>query len=224
MPCLSCSNEKVFARKLCSGCYYRLRRRGTVARLNVQNVGLACSAMGCEQPAVSKGWCSAHYQKQLHPLRNSWKLIRSRYAGETPISWESFEAFLADVGERPTAKHQLRRVNEARPYSALNVRWVHPIPVKKDHMSKTDRAAYSKEWSLQTKYKITGEEHQKMLSEQGGKCAVCAEVADLHVDHCHAKGNVRGLLCVKCNRGLGYFRDRPELLTRAAAYLARSQK
>jgi hypothetical protein len=63
-----------------------------------------------------------------------------------------------------------------------------------------------------------------MSEEQDGKCAVCHEVAGLHVDHCHAKGSVRGLLCVRCNRGLGYFKDKPELLKRAAAYLVRSRE
>lgn len=224
MPCLSCGSPKTIARGLCSGCYYRLRRRGTVARKNVKNFGHSCSTSGCDQPASSKGFCPFHYQRQSHPLRNTWKLIRSRYAGETPVSWERFEAFLADVGERPTGKHQLRRGDESKPYGAGNIRWVRPVAIKKDHLSKTDRAAYAKEWALQTKYKITGDDLSQMEKEQGGKCAICETVTDLHVDRCHTEGSVRGLLCVRCNRGLGYFKDKPDLLKRAAAYLVRSRQ
>jgi hypothetical protein len=57
---------------------------------------------------------------------------------------------------------------------------------------------------------------------QAGRCAICKdpqEHTSAHLDHCHDSGVVRGFLCAHCNRGLGGFRDRPELLRGAAAYL-----
>jgi hypothetical protein len=39
------------------------------------------------------------------------------------------------------------------------------------------------------------------------------------IDHCHATGRVRGVLCSRCNLGLGYFRDNPENLANAVSYL-----
>lgn len=69
---------------------------------------------------------------------------------------------------------------------------------------------------------------ERMHAEQSGGCAICHRpipLGDGHasrsacVDHDHLTGCVRGLLCRKCNSGLGMFRDDPELLNAAAEYL-----
>ena len=79
-------------------------------------------------------------------------------------------------------------------------------------------------------YGITPEEYRAMLAAQGGLCAVCGDEpppggikasSRLHVDHDHATGKVRALLCTRCNRGIGYMRDRPDLLRLAAEYIER---
>ena len=69
---------------------------------------------------------------------------------------------------------------------------------------------------------ISADDFDARLEAQGGGCAICGErparVASLHLDHCHATGAVRGILCLSCNQGLGKFRDDPELLDAAARY------
>lgn len=50
-------------------------------------------------------------------------------------------------------------------------------------------------------------------------CKICGESRKLHVDHCHKTGKFRGILCHKCNRALGFFKDDPALLRRAADYI-----
>ena len=77
------------------------------------------------------------------------------------------------------------------------------------------------------KFGITLAEYQTMLAAQNGVCAICSESCksgrDLAVDHDHATGKVRALLCIRCNNGLGNFRDSLELLTSATRYLADHQ-
>lgn len=83
---------------------------------------------------------------------------------------------------------------------------------------------------LKRTYGITMEDYNRMFDEQEGLCCVCDKpgwtMADHHkltlvVDHCHASGDVRGLLCHNCNRALGLLKDSTENLQRAIQYLGR---
>lgn len=77
------------------------------------------------------------------------------------------------------------------------------------------------------RYGITRNDLERLLDEQGGVCAICAEpcsrIEVLCIDHDHETGAVRGLLCTGCNLGLGGFGDDPDRLVAAAAYLLRSE-
>jgi hypothetical protein len=71
-------------------------------------------------------------------------------------------------------------------------------------------------------YGITAEEYATILAAQRGACAICKQKRSyrLNVDHSHADGRVRGLLCRLCNgRLLTAARDNPETLRRGADYL-----
>jgi hypothetical protein len=88
--------------------------------------------------------------------------------------------------------------------------------------------------NLRKKYGISISEYEALLAGQGGRCAICGsdhpkatlrgKPASWHVDHDHVTGNVRGLLCAKCNLGLGSFEDSPESLRAAALYIEAANK
>lgn len=86
-------------------------------------------------------------------------------------------------------------------------------------------------------YGLTPEEYNEFFDSQNGLCAICHRPYDekkrpahlrdfqpkanrkLSVDHCHETGKVRGLLCQRCNTGLGFFSDNLELMRSAVQYL-----
>ena len=69
------------------------------------------------------------------------------------------------------------------------------------------------------KYGLTEEEYQKMYDAQRGLCALGCGKEVTCIDHCHASGKLRKLLCRNCNLALGFFMDDPELMRRAAIYI-----
>lgn len=94
-------------------------------------------------------------------------------------------------------------------------------------LSNPQRAALGvRNATLKAKYGIGVEEYESMLARQNGVCAICgadgpriAGGKNLHIDHCHKTGKLRGLLCQPCNTALGRFLEEPKLLRKAAAYL-----
>jgi hypothetical protein len=86
-----------------------------------------------------------------------------------------------------------------------------------------------KSYNLKTTYGISLESAKWIANEQNWQCPICEVTLNpddakklFNVDHHHGTGQIRGILCNKCNAGLGYFRDNPRLLRRAAAYLEES--
>lgn len=70
---------------------------------------------------------------------------------------------------------------------------------------------------------LTSEQFEELKLKQNFACAICSNELEpgrrTHIDHCHATGKVRGLLCENCNRGLGMFKDNKSYLENAIRYL-----
>lgn len=73
------------------------------------------------------------------------------------------------------------------------------------------------------KYGLTDEQYAEMLDQQDGRCAICRTddygIKGPQIDHCHDTGQVRGLLCNRCNLGIGQLGDDPERMEAAARYV-----
>lgn len=89
---------------------------------------------------------------------------------------------------------------------------------KEKYTSDEERTEAHKIRRLKERYNLTKDEFNEMLDAQNGICLICPNPASV-VDHDHKTNKVRGLLCSKCNLGIGYFQDNPELLVKAAEYL-----
>jgi hypothetical protein len=139
----------------------------------------------------------------------------------------------------------IKRIRINEPFGPLNWKWVlnrkmvltNPEDVRKE------RNKYAKEYrlkhprkakcqNLRRHFNITLDEYEVILERQNGTCAICgnnetavrrgtSELRYLAVDHCHESGKIRGLLCSKCNTGLGLLRDSKELLRKAIQYLTK---
>lgn len=76
---------------------------------------------------------------------------------------------------------------------------------------------------LKNRYGITLEQYERMLEQQGGVCALCDQPCstgqNLSVDHCHETGEVRGLLCRRCNTAIAREDEFPGWMSRASAYV-----
>lgn len=174
--------------------------------------------------------CKARYEANPEPAR-----ARSR----------AFEAANPEIARaRKSAAYQANREE----WSARNKAWREANPERKrtidrewSERNRERKAAVNKAWRaenldttrskkreyiLRTKYGIGTVQYEELLRLQGGGCAICGsrrpggpKNRSFAVDHHHATGAVRGLLCFHCNTAIGHLREDPELLQRAIEYL-----
>lgn len=178
--------------------------------------------------------------KKSHPFHAMWFERKSNDG--LCDEWLDFWKFVADIGERPGKSFTLVKLKEGK-YGPDNFRW-------RPHLTRESgeslKAWHARKWQARKdanpgwdnkrkkfgKYGVTAEDYERMLAEQDKKCAICEQpernlehwkytVKNLSIDHCHATGKVRGLLCSRCNVTLGQVEDSIELLGKMQVYLRR---
>ena len=131
---------------------------------------------------------------------------------------EKVRAREREYGKRKRSKPEYRERQRARQGESYRLR-------------KSQNPEYRREdWyrnNLKRYYNLTEQEYQQMYQAQGGLCAICGnpEISGrkLAVDHDHKSGLVRGLLCQRCNGGIGQLGDDISRLESAVVYLRRYQ-
>ena len=76
-------------------------------------------------------------------------------------------------------------------------------------------------------YGLTQNDIDRLVAAQGGVCAICGKAwtsQGPHVDHDHATGKVRGILCFRCNAALGHISDDPRIVRAMIDYLTKFKK
>jgi hypothetical protein len=228
-------------------------------------VAASCAVEGCGRAAVAGGLCDSHRKRKdrnnhldtkrpedwgakvKHPLYHTWAWQRREATNEgLSEAWKDFWRFVADVGERPTAKHKLRRRDDARPLGPDNFEWRKALEIVETTSTKEWRAAWSREYrvnnptrhrntAFKTRYGVGLDDYDAMHASQKGVCAICKrpekslnqhthEPRRLAVDHCHNSKKVRGLLCKSCNTAIGALDEDPALFRAALRYLAKHRE
>lgn len=121
------------------------------------------------------------------------------------------------------AQAKARREADIGRYKAAARRRYHADPEKHRRIGRESYQA-NREWRSLSytlkRYGLTLDQYHAMQERQDFACAICGDVAEMHIDHCHATKKIRGLLCAGCNLGIGHFGERGDALVAAAGYLA----
>lgn len=174
--------------------------------------------------------------KELRSRQHAvWRRMMKQHDGFAV--WPHFDAFAVWCGE-PKAWGVIPE-DQLKPVGPDNFKWIDKPENQHDRNTPEGRRAYltqhrksrpelQRGYELKRQYGMSIEDYAKMLEVQKGVCAICkkpethvknGKLAMLAVDHCHSAGHVRGLLCVNCNLGIGYFKDDITALESAIAYL-----
>lgn len=156
-----------------------------------------------------------------------------------------FWAYESNGRERWVTPEKFAESREKANKRARDKYWTNPEVSREKlrvwhHENKDKKSKSFKKWAERNKqrlrdnrlsrvYGLTNDQYIQMFESQLGLCAICGDEQQgitkdgdtrfLCVDHCHKTGKVRQLLCVKCNTGIGQFKDDPSILKKAIAYL-----
>lgn len=167
----------------------------------------SCHVCGVALRAVNRsGTCRRHFSQS-----EMGKVYRKAWYSKNREEFLAYSAAYAKSRPEKTREYKDR-------YERVN----------KDKI-KEMRKTRLNEWdSTFARFKISADDFKKLHDAQQGKCAICCREGAgrktskrMSVDHCHETGVVRGLLCNRCNLGLGHFQDNVEALTAAVEYLQR---
>lgn len=210
-------DSPAFCRGWCPKHYQRWKAHGDPTATLVPNRGRGpyggarCAVDGCDALVKAVKWCGRHYRRYVKYGDPTAIMRAENYDGGDSKWCPRCESM------RPVGSFH-RRHKDGSGYLAS---WCSACKV--EHYKPEDQRRYS----LRRMYGLTQEQYRVMLESQGGGCAICGSTViakgkkHMPVDHCHATGKVRGILCSPCNTAVGHMADDPARLRAAADYLDR---
>lgn len=175
-----------------------------------------CTVDGCNDKAFGHGLCSKHYNRQRRHGSVAKPLTRRGRLVQEGKSYCPKCDSVKPIGEFLTDTHTKYGISI---YCAK----CHQEKAKVRYRKYPD---YYKDADLKAKFGLSLEQYRELEERQDHKCALCHKERGpkrFAVDHDHKTGKNRGLLCDRCNLGLGWFEDSIELLEAAIRYIKAHQ-
>lgn len=208
----------------------------------------SCKFEGCVRVRVALGYCKTHWKQwtthgEVWVIGDKAHLKAQRRAHWASLSEEERAARLApmvaSIKGKPRSPQHAARLSESIRARLTEGGFDIPDRECRGCGETFTPASGSNFWCANgcqearkrlRRHGLTNRQYLDLLESQGGKCALCRESGKgyggsryaLVVDHCHATGKVRGLLCPDCNTALGRFGDDAARLRAAADYIERT--
>jgi hypothetical protein len=152
------------------------------------------------------------YDYQCKDCTREWRKNHKEYIDRKRKEWHDAHPDKIKLAHKRWAKKNRDKILKHN----KKIRAEHPERARKHH--------------LKFAFGITLDDYNKMFQEQNGVCAICGQpetkidkqknkLRVLSVDHNHTTGQIRGLLCDRCNLGIAFFKDNAEILLNASMYL-----
>lgn len=177
-----------------------------------------CTISNCSNEHYYQGLCSAHYRRKL---KNGCPEKLSKYEQYRKDARNAHLTAIAENQEFYLTGYACNRGHNSRRFTK-NQR------CEACYLEDVANSEKAKSYAIKTHYNLSLEEYNELLKIQNNVCKICkkpettktskGKIRLLNIDHCHKTNKIRGLLCSPCNRGIGFFKDSPELLRAAALY------
>lgn len=180
-----------------------------------------CSLDGCEDIHLARGLCRKHYNEYQRNGRELPPTQERENHTITDVNAEARTGTCATHG--PDTALQITNRHSARPRyeCALRRRDLQRVRRERDRAAGKKQPVPPRRQVIRYVYGLEWDQYQAMLQAQSGRCAICNVVMDGTpcIDHDHETNAVRGLLCKRCNFGIGWFDDTPGKILAAYFYL-----